>query len=129
LESLGGRLGADSKTGFCPSPNSAEALSALGRQAEPVAPRLLGLAGERLGSQWPYEVCVLDDSPTKRCGPQVEGAGQPHHPTPGPVKLSFSRKVQVWFKWLRFSSSFFLAVVAKACRCWSTRSSKNGSLT
>lgn len=28
---------------------------------------------------------VIDDSPTKRCGPKIEGAGFHHNPTPGPA--------------------------------------------
>jgi hypothetical protein len=32
---------------------------------------------------------ALDDSPTKRYGPQVEGAGIHHNPTPGPAEQKF----------------------------------------
>ncbi len=31
----------------------------------------------------------LDDTPTKRCGPYVEGAGIHHNPTPGPAEQTF----------------------------------------
>src|SRR5208283_5164987 len=32
---------------------------------------------------------ALDDTPTQRYGPQVEGAGLHHNPTPGPVEQKF----------------------------------------
>jgi hypothetical protein len=63
-------------------------LGSLGRQTEYVASRLLRLAvtvivpGERL-------LFGLDDTPTKRAGPQVEGAGIPHNPSPGPAGAQF----------------------------------------
>jgi hypothetical protein len=38
--------------------------------------------GERL-------LFALDDTPTKRYGPQVEGAGIHHNPTPGPADQKF----------------------------------------
>jgi hypothetical protein len=64
-------------------------LSALGRGAEWVAGRLLGLVWERVGRQRPYEVLALDDSPMPRYGPLVEGAGLHHNPTPGPAGPKF----------------------------------------
>jgi hypothetical protein len=63
-------------------------LGSLGRKTRCVASRLLHLLvrqigiGERL-------VFGLDDSPTKRYGPQVEGAGIHHNPTPGPADQKF----------------------------------------
>jgi len=63
-------------------------LSALGRKTESVATRLLALAlrvlplGERL-------LVVIDDSPTKRYGPKVEGADIHHNPTPGPADSAY----------------------------------------
>jgi hypothetical protein len=59
-------------------------LASLGRKSETVAWRLLVLVlrilplPERL-------LAVIDDSPTKRYGPKVEGAGIHHNPTPGPA--------------------------------------------
>ncbi len=59
-------------------------LSSLGRKSEAVAYHLLLLVlrtlplPERL-------LAVIDDSPTKRYGPQVEGADIHHNPTPGPA--------------------------------------------
>ena len=34
-------------------------------------------------------VIAIDDTPTKRCGPRVEGAGIHHNPTPGPADQKF----------------------------------------
>lgn len=59
-------------------------LAALGRKGESVAWRLLALVlrtvplPDRL-------LAVIDDSPTKRYGPKVEGADIHHNPTPGPA--------------------------------------------
>ena len=63
-------------------------LSSLGRKSKWIAARLLCLAvslivsGERL-------LFALDDSPTKRAGPRVEGAGIHHNPTPGAAGQKF----------------------------------------
>jgi hypothetical protein len=63
-------------------------LGSLGRKVEFVAARLLRLAitvivpGERL-------LFGIDDTPTKRYGPQVEGAGIHHNPSPGPADQKF----------------------------------------
>jgi hypothetical protein len=63
-------------------------LGSLGRKTEYVASRLLRLAvtvlvpGERL-------LFGLDDTPTKRAGPKVEGAGIHHNPSPGPAGAKF----------------------------------------
>jgi hypothetical protein len=65
--------------------------------------RFLGSLGRRLGfiasglvrlvaAQLPLPdvlVFALDDSPTKRAGPRVEGAGIHHNPTPGPADQKF----------------------------------------
>ena len=67
------------------------ALGAAGRRAEALAARLLTgtllpllrqTAGQRL-------LFALDDSPTARYGPCVEGAGVHHNPTPGPAGAPF----------------------------------------
>jgi hypothetical protein len=34
-------------------------------------------------------VFAIDDTPTKRAGPMVEGAGIHHNPTPGPADQKF----------------------------------------
>jgi DDE superfamily endonuclease len=59
-------------------------LGSLGRKVKSLAGALLRLAvqvinpGERL-------LFAIDDTPTKRYGPHVEGAGIHHNPTPGPA--------------------------------------------
>lgn len=62
-------------------------VGACGRRVEPLAVRLLPtldplLSGDRL-------VVAIDDTPTQRYGPQVEGAGVHHKPTPGPAGEKF----------------------------------------
>lgn len=63
-------------------------LGSLGRKVEYVAAHLLRLAvtvlvpGERL-------LFGLDDTPTKRYGPKVQGAGIHHNPSPGPAGQKF----------------------------------------
>jgi len=63
-------------------------LQPLGRKANELAERLLTVLlvrlvhGERV-------LLAVDDSPTKRYGPQVQGAGIHHNPTPGPADQKF----------------------------------------
>jgi hypothetical protein len=63
-------------------------LGSLGRKVKSIASLLLRRAvtviapGERL-------LFALDDTPTQRYGPQVEGAGVHHNPTPGPADQKF----------------------------------------
>ncbi len=63
-------------------------LGSLGRNVKSVAAVLVRIAvgvivpGERL-------LLALDDTPTKRYGPLVEGAGIHHNPTPGPAEQQF----------------------------------------
>ena len=63
-------------------------LAALGRKAHCVAALLLRRVadvvapGERI-------LLGLDDTPTKRYGPHVEGAGIHHNPSPGPAGQKF----------------------------------------
>lgn len=63
-------------------------LQPLGRKCKPLATQLVLLVlrtiplPERL-------LLVIDDSPTKRYGPQVEGADVHHNPTPGPAGQPF----------------------------------------
>lgn len=63
-------------------------VGSLGRNVKSLAAALLRIAvrvivpGERL-------LLVLDDTPTKRYGPQVQGAGIHHNPTPGPAEQKF----------------------------------------
>jgi hypothetical protein len=63
-------------------------LGSLGRNVKYVASLLL----RRAVSIIPLDdrlLFALDDSPTKRYGPQVEGAGIHHNPTPGPADQKF----------------------------------------
>ena len=63
-------------------------LAALGRKTESVATRLVFLILRRL--PLPQRVLlIIDDSPTKRYGPHVEGADVHHNPTPGPSDQKF----------------------------------------
>jgi hypothetical protein len=63
-------------------------LGSLGRKVDWVAARLLSLVRERL-PQGDHILLAIDDSPTKRFGPKVEGAGVHHNPTPGPADGKF----------------------------------------
>lgn len=77
----GGQLGDDFKAYYY-------FLGSLGRNVKSLAWMLLRIAidviepGTRL-------VFAIDDTPTKRYGPQVEGAGIHHNPTPGPADQKF----------------------------------------
>ena len=60
------------------------ALSAIGHKINPIAMRLVTLILKTL--PLPNRLLlVVDDSPTKRYGPKVEGADIHHNPTPGPA--------------------------------------------
>lgn len=63
-------------------------LGSVGRNTQAVATRLLHLLLEKIpvGERLTFG---LDDTPTKRYGPQVEGAGIHHNPTPGPAGQKF----------------------------------------
>lgn len=58
-------------------------LGSLGRKVEPLATRLFQLLLSRLPANEPI-LLALDDTPTKRYGPRVEGAGVHHNPNSGP---------------------------------------------
>ena len=63
-------------------------LTCVGRNSKKVASRLVILVLQRLAL--PERVMlVIDDSPTKRYGPKVEGAAVHHNPTPGPADQPF----------------------------------------
>jgi hypothetical protein len=63
-------------------------LAPLGRKAESVATRLFLLLLRNL--PLPQRLlAVIDDSPTKRYGPKVEGADIHHNPTPGPADQKY----------------------------------------
>ena len=63
-------------------------IGAVGRKTEILATRLLVLLLSRLpvGDRL---VFALDDTPTKRYGPKVQGAGIHHNPTPGPADQKY----------------------------------------
>ena len=63
-------------------------LSALGRRADLLAGVLLQHALQRLVPDGPL-LFALDDTPTPRYGPHVQGAGVHHNPTPGPTDQRF----------------------------------------
>jgi hypothetical protein len=88
-------------------------LAAVGRKTESVAERLFALLlvvlplPERL-------LLVIDDSPTKRYGPKVEGADVHHNPTPGPAGQPYLYG-HIWVTIslaLRHPSGGFLAAAA-----------------
>ena len=63
-------------------------LAALGRKTESVASQLFALMLAVLPLPRRLLV-VIDDSPTKRYGPHVEGADIHHNPTPGPADSAY----------------------------------------
>ena len=77
-------------------------LSSLGRKTESIAAGLLRQAVHVIG---PGERVLLglDDTPTKRYGPRVQGAGLHHNPTPGPADQKFVYG-HVWVTRLRFTT-------------------------
>src|SRR6516165_798394 len=66
-------------------------LGSVGRKAPALAAALLRILTTRLPGAGPGGplVFAIDDSPTKRYGPHVEGAGVHHNPTPGPAGAKF----------------------------------------
>ncbi len=63
-------------------------LASLGRKADSVSTRLVALLLRKL--PLPERLlAVIDDSPTKRYGPKVEGADIHHNPTPGPADQKY----------------------------------------
>lgn len=63
-------------------------LSALGRKTKSVATMLLGLVLQVLPLP-DRLLAVIDDTPTKRYGPKVEGADIHRNPTPGPADQKY----------------------------------------
>ena len=63
-------------------------LQPLGRKAKHLAQRLLALLLARLQTG-DRVLFAVDDSPTKRYGPKVQGAGIHHNPTPGPADQKY----------------------------------------
>ena len=63
-------------------------LQPLGRKSQALAERLFVLLLARLPTG-PRLLLAVDDTPTKRYGPCVQGAGIHHNPTPGPADQKF----------------------------------------
>jgi hypothetical protein len=63
-------------------------IAALGRKAKLIATQLLLLLLRHLPSG-DHLLFALDDTPTQRYGPKVQGAGIHHNPTPGPADAKF----------------------------------------
>jgi hypothetical protein len=59
-------------------------VAAAGRDGDRVAFRLTEVVGPLVADS-PRITLALDDTPTRRYGPLVQGAGTHHNPTPGPV--------------------------------------------
>lgn len=66
-------------------------IGSLGRKIEQLATRLFERLLQRMLSRMPGErvYLAIDDTPTKRYGPKVQGAGIHHNPTPGPTAQEF----------------------------------------
>jgi hypothetical protein len=63
-------------------------ISAVGRKSKSVAARLFLLLVRKLSSGERL-LLALDDTPTKRYGPKVQGAGIHHNPTSGPADAKY----------------------------------------
>jgi hypothetical protein len=63
-------------------------LSSVGRNVKSLALALLSIALDVVGPQGRI-LMAIDDTPSKRYGPKVEGAGIHHNPTPGPAGSKF----------------------------------------
>jgi hypothetical protein len=64
-------------------------LDSVGRKTTAVAVVVFALLRNRLDTGEEPLLLALDDTPTKRYGPRVQGAGIHHNPTPGPVGSKF----------------------------------------
>jgi DDE superfamily endonuclease len=64
-------------------------VAAAGKKADRVAARLAREVVRPLVADSPRLVFALDDTPTPRSGPHVQGAGIHHNPTPGPTGGAF----------------------------------------
>jgi len=63
-----------------------DCLISIGRQPTKMAAALLEIVSKKFAPGAEGRIVVaIDDTPTKRSGPRVEGAGVHHHPTPGPA--------------------------------------------
>jgi len=86
------------------------ALWSAGRQANALAYRLLGCALLPLMRRCPGDhlLFALDDTPTARYGPCIQGAGVHHNPTPGPAGERFLYgHVWVTLAWLAIHPTWY----------------------
>lgn len=60
-------------------------LQSIGRRWPEMGRQVFILVIQRLAKHLPWVLIAIDDSPTKRYGPKVQGAGIHHDPTPGPA--------------------------------------------
>ena len=60
----------------------------VGRNIKTIAGRLFALLLNKISSG-DIVLLAIDDSPTKRYGPKIEGAGIHHNPTPGPADAKY----------------------------------------
>src|SRR5438128_2952293 len=60
----------------------------LGRKVKPLAAAVLRIAVDVIAPKGRM-LLAIDDTPSKRYGPKVEGAGIHHNPTPGPAHQEF----------------------------------------
>ena len=60
-------------------------VAAVGKKADKIATQLLLAVVKPLVSQTERLTLAVDDTPTPRYGPHVQGAGTHHNPTPGPA--------------------------------------------
>jgi hypothetical protein len=65
------------------------AVAAAGKRADRIARRLLAEVVEPLIAGAGRLVLAVDDTPTERYGPHVQGAGIHHNPTPGPAGSAY----------------------------------------
>lgn len=64
-------------------------IGTVARKSEVIAEILFEIMIKQIFAYDNHVLMALDDSPTKRYGPQVQGAGIHHNPTPGPSKAKF----------------------------------------
>lgn len=64
-------------------------VAAAGKQADSLATRLLLEVVKPLVRDAPRLTLALNDTPTPRYGPHVQGAGIHHNPTPGPANTPY----------------------------------------
>ena len=77
------QIGADFRRGY-------NAIGSVGRHAQAMATTvLLAIEDSPAVADEQEMVVALDDTPSKRYGPEVEGAGLHHNPTPGPSGAAF----------------------------------------